>query len=205
MAHVMTRSWFFLSVSSLQNSEEKLSCIFFLHPIFHWYNRKIEYPGVSWCLKICARRIQLICAATFGLVGSASWRESLRMLGDSVLAGDRSPDFSGFGGHSRKVMIWCHGAIGSFCESFEFVEGTTKITQRIRVIMIRIIVMIRLMLLIMMIMIHHHLSVTVGTLDGRILHQFIAPLLTGFYTSQVVSRILPSIVPNLANGHLNPS
>ena len=92
-----------------------------------------------------------------------------------------------------------------FVKSFEFVEGTTKITQRIRVIMIRIIVMIRLMLLIMMIMIHHHLSVTVGTLDGRILHQFIAPLLTGFYTSQVVSRILPSIVPNLANGHLNPS
>lgn len=52
------------------------------------YNRKIEYPGVSWCLKICARRIQLICAATFGLVGSASWREPLRMLGNSVAATD---------------------------------------------------------------------------------------------------------------------
>ena len=71
--------------------------------------------------------------------------------------------------------------------------------------MIRIIVMIGLMILIMIIIINHHLSVTVGTLDGRILHQFIAPLLTGFYTSQVVSRILPSTVRNLSNGHLNPS
>ena len=126
--------------------------------------------------------------------------------GNSVVAGDRSPDFSGFGGHNRKVMIWCHGAIGPFCEKKWICRRNNKNTQRIRVIvMIRRIEMIRLMMLIIMMIINHHLPVTVGTLDGRILHQFIPPLLTGFYTSQVVSRILPSTVRNLSNGHLNPS